>query len=438
VNLSSHDRQLWTLAIPAFGALMAEPLYVLADTAIVGHLGTAPLGGLAVSSSALLTIYGLCFFLAYGTTASVARMMGAGEKQKSMTQAIQSLWLAGILGILLAIFGYSFATPLLRAMGADGELLIQARIYLRVSMYGAPAMLIMMAGVGYLRGLKDTVRPLWIAVGTALLNLILEIILIYGFSMKIGSSAAATVIAQWVGALIYLNLIGQTIRPYHIPIIPNFRVIGQLLKVSWELFIRNLSITSTFLVATAAATRLGNIDVAAHQVAYQAWFMLAMTMDAMAIAAQTLVGNLLGADKAKEAIAVGRRTIIWSVGVGILSGGILAAIHVPLAQVFSDDQAVISLTEFLFIHVALMAPISGIAFALDGILIGAGDQNFLAKTMAGTAMVTIALMLVTRGLNLGIGWLWATIWIFMGLRSLLLGLRFFIGRWQVVGSKAHN
>ena len=438
MNLSSHDRQLWALAIPAFGALMAEPLYILADTAIVGHLGTAPLGGLAVSSSALLTIYGLCFFLAYGTTASVARLMGSGEREKAMTQAIQSLWLAGMLGMLLAVFGYSFATPLLRAMGAGGELLIQARIYLRISLYGAPAMLIMMAGVGYLRGLKDTVRPLWIAVGTALLNLILEIIFIYGFSMEIGSSAAATVIAQWVGALLYLSFIGQATRPYDIPLIPDFRVIGQLLKVSWELFIRNLSITGTFLVATAVATRLGDIDVAAHQVAYQAWFMLAMTMDAMAIAAQTLVGNLLGADKAKEAKVVGQRTIIWSVAIGILSGGILATIHVPLAQVFSGDQAVIALTGFLFMHVALMAPLSGIAFALDGILIGAGDQNFLAKTMAGTAMVTIALMLATRVLNLGIGWLWATIWMFMGLRSLILGLRFFLGRWQIVGNNAHD
>ena len=162
--------------------------------------------------------------------------------------------------------------------------------------------------------------------------------------------------------------------------------------------------------------------------------MLAMAMDAMAIAAQTLVGNLLGGNKAKEAKVVGQRTMIWSAGIGILSGGILAATHVPLAQVFSSDQAVIALSGFLFIHVALMAPLSGIAFALDGILIGAGDQNFLAKTMAGTAVVTIALMLATRGLNLGIGWLWATIWIFMGLRSLLLGLRFFLGRWEVAGS----
>ncbi len=413
---------------------MAEPLYILADTAIVGHLGTAPLGGLAVSSSALLMIYGLCFFLAYGTTASVARLTGAGEKEKAMTQAVQSLWLAALLGICLAVFGYIFATPILRAMGASGELLIQARIYLRVSLYGAPAMLIMMAGVGYLRGLKDTVRPLWIAVGTAALNLVLEIIFIYGFGLNIGASAAATVMAQWVGAFLYLLLIGQAIIPHRVPLGPDFRTITQLLRVAWELFIRNFSLAGTFLVATSVATRIGDTEVAAHQVAYQAWFMLAMAMDAMAIAAQALVGNLLGSGEAEQARRVGQRTIVWSVGIGVIGGGVLAAVHTPLAQLFSNDQSVVALTGFLFMHVALMAPLSGIAFALDGILIGAGDQNFLAKVMTGAAAVTITLMLATRLLDLGIGWLWAAIWIFIVFRSLLLGLRFLRGGWQVVGS----
>lgn len=434
MRLSSHDRQLWALAVPALGALMAEPMYVLADTAIVGHLGTAPLGGLAISSSALLMIYGLCFFLAYGTTAAVARLTGAKEEKQAATQAVQSLWLAVLLGACLAVFGYACATPLLRVIGADGELLIQARIYFRVSMYGAPAMLIMMAGVGYLRGLKDTVRPLWIAVGTAVLNLVLETVLIYGFDMKIGASAAATVVAQWVGALIYLIWIARAVRPHNVSIIPDFKIIRRLLRVARELFIRNFALTGTFLVATSIAARISDVDVAAHQVAYQAWFTLAMAMDAMAIAAQALIGNLLGAGKAKEARKVGQRTIAWSVGIGIVSGGMLAAIHLPLAQVFSDDPSVVHLSGFLFLHVALMAPLSGVAFALDGILIGAGDQKFLAKVMAGVALLTIALMLATRFLDLGIGWLWATIWLFIGLRSILLSLRFLRGRWQVVGS----
>ncbi|HJL64247.1 MAG: MATE family efflux transporter [Acidimicrobiales bacterium] len=434
MRLSSYDRDLWALAVPALGALIAEPLYVLADTAIVGHLGTTPLGGLAISSSALLMIYGLCFFLAYGTTATVARLTGAKEDRKAATQSVQSLWLAAILGICLAIAGYCSASPLLQAMGARGEILIQARIYLRVSMYGVPAMLIMIAGVGYLRGLKDTVRPLWVSVGTAILNLVLESILVYGFGLEIGASAASTVVAQWVGALIYLIWIRHAIQPYKIKLTPNSQILVQLLRISGGLFVRNMALTGTFLIATSVAARVGDIDIAAHQVAFQVWFVLAMTMDAMAIAAQALIGNLLGAGKAQEAHRVGQRTIFWSISIGIISGCVVAICRLPLAEIFSGDTAVVNLSGFLILHVALMAPLSGIAFALDGVLIGAGDQGFIAKAMSVSAVITITLMVLTRIADLGIGWLWGAIWIFMGLRSSLLGFRFMSGRWKILGS----
>ena len=150
--ISSRDKQLLKLAVPALGALLAEPLYVLADTAVVGHLGTSALGGLGVSSSALMLIYGLCFFLAYGTTATIARLTGAKENKEAASQIVQSIWLAIFTGVFLGAIVFFFSDQLLGAMGANGDLLNQARIYLRISMYGAPAMLIMLAGVGYLRG----------------------------------------------------------------------------------------------------------------------------------------------------------------------------------------------------------------------------------------------------------------------------------------------
>ena len=181
------DRELLRLAVPALGALLAEPLYVLADTAVVGHLGTTELGGLAVASAALLFGYGLCIFLAYGTTAAVARLTGAGEVDRAAHQAVQGLWLALALGVVLALLGAAFATPVLRLLGADGETLPQAGTYLRISLLGAPAMLMMLAGVGYLRGVKDTIRPLWVAAGTAVVNLVLEVILIYGFDQAIAN-----------------------------------------------------------------------------------------------------------------------------------------------------------------------------------------------------------------------------------------------------------
>ncbi len=400
----------------------------------MGHFGTIPLGGLAVASAALLLIYGLCFFLAYGTTATVARFTGAGEPLKAANQAIQSLWLAFFLGLGIAVIGSLGSDPLLRALGADGELLDQARIYLKISMFGAPAMLIMLAGVGYLRGIKDTVRPLWVAVGTALLNLCLELILIYGFDKKIGASAASTVISQWVGAATYLFWIWQAIGKFKISLLPKFLALKRLLRDSSELLIRNLSLTASFVVATSMAARLSNVDVAAHEVAFQAWFFLAMAMDAIAIAAQALIGNLLGAGKAKEARLMGRRAIFWSSGIGLFTGSVLVIAHKPFTEIFSADDAVIELASFLVLHVAAMAPLSGVAFALDGILIGAGDQRFLAKAMLFSALISIPLMLIVVGNNLGIGWIWGAIWILMTTRSATLYIRFRGDKWQKLGS----
>ena len=413
--------------------MLAEPLYVIADTAVLGNLGTTELGGLAVASAALLLIYGLCFFLAYGTTATVARLTGAGENQKAAEQAVQSLWLAFLLGILIAIIGYLAADPLLRVLGASDNLLEQARIYLKISMFGAPAMLLSLAGVGYLRGTKNTVRPLWVAITTAILNLFIEILLIYGLGYGIGASAISTVIAQWIGAAVYLFWIWQATQTYKTSFVPNFPLIKNLLKTSGDLFIRNLALTGSFITATSLAARLGEVDVAAHEVAFQAWFFLAMSMDAIAIAAQAMVGNLLGSGDDLEAKRISQRAIFWSAGIGLVLGIALLTLHTPLAGIFSNDGAVIELSSFLFLHVALMAPLAGVAFALDGILIGAGDQRFLAKAMVGSAAISIPLMLFTRLFGLGIGWIWGAIWILMASRSIILLVRFQSGKWKVVG-----
>ena len=344
------------------------------------------------------------------------------------------MWLAFFLGIAIAFLGHFAADPLLKLLGADGELLNQARIYLRISMFGAPAMLIMLAGVGYLRGVKDTVRPLWVAIGTALLNLGLELVLIYGFNKEIGASAASTVVSQWVGALIYLVWIRKAIGGYKVSFKPKFLALIKLLRSSSELLIRNLSLTTSFIVATAMAARLGNVDVAAHEVGFQAWFFLAMSMDAIAIAAQAITGNLLGAGDAHEARLMGRKAIIWSIGIGVFTGSLLAIFHVAFAGIFSEDTAVVELAGFLLLHVAAMAPLSGIAFALDGILIGAGDQRFLAKAMSLSAAISISLMLLSVAFGLGIGWIWGSIWVFMLVRSTTLYIRFRSDKWQKLGS----
>ena len=434
-RLSYDGRELLTLAVPALGALLAEPLYLLADTAVVGSLGTDPLAGLGVASGALLFGYGLCVFLAYGTTAAVARLTGAGEDRRAADQAIQGLWLAAVLGMALAVGGIATTDAIVSGLGATGAVADQAATYLRTSLRGAPAMLLMLAGVGYLRGRKDTIRPLQVAVGTAVLNLGLELVLILGMDRGIGASAAATVVAQWSGAACYLGWIGRDVVRRRASLTPHLGSIGRMLTVSAQLLVRNLSLAGTFLVGTSVATRIGRVDVAAHQVAFQVWMATALTMDAVAIAAQAMVGERLGAGDAVGAVSIGKRVIAWSVGMGLALAVVLVAARESVATVFSDDPAVVALAGFLLVHVALMAPLGGVAFALDGVLIGAGDQRFMARAMAGAAVVSVTAMVAGRLAGQGIGWLWAAIWLFIGLRSILLGLRFASDRWQVVGAE---
>ena len=434
MQLGGTDRELLRLAVPAVGALVAEPLYLLADTAVVGHLGTSPLAGLAVASGVLLFAYGMCIFLAYGTTASVARLTGAGRPELAAAQAVQGLWLAASLGVTLAVLGAWFGQRLLGLLGAEGTVLDQAGTYLRISLLGAPAMLVMLAGVGYLRGRRDTVRPLWVAVGTAALNLILEVVLIYGFGLGIGASAAATVVAQWTGAGCYLVWINSEVRCYEVSLGPDWSALRRLARVSTDLMVRNLSLGGTFLVGTSVAARIGAAPVAAHQVAFHLWMTLALTMDGLAIAAQAMVGTALGAGDGDGARRIGRRTIVWSVGVGITLGLALLLARDSVSGLFSNDPAVVGLVGFLFLHVGLMAPLSGVAFALDGILIGAGDQRFMARAMTASALLATAAMAAGRLADLGIGWLWAAIWVFVAGRSVILGARFRGNHWVVLGA----
>ena len=434
MQLGGTDRELLRLAVPAVGALVAEPLYLLADTAVVGHLGTSPLAGLAVASGVLLFAYGMCIFLAYGTTASVARLTGAGRPELAAAQAVQGLWLAASLGVALAVLGAWFGQRLLGLLGAEGTVLDQAGTYLRISLLGAPAMLVMLAGVGYLRGRRDTVRPLWVAVGTAALNLILEVVLIYGFGLGIGASAAATVVAQWIGAGCYLVWISSEVRCYEVSLGPDWSALRRLALVSTDLMVRNLSLGGTFLVGTSVAARIGAAPVAAHQVAFLMWMTLSLTMDGLAIAAQAMVGTALGAGDGDGARRIGRRTIVWSVGVGITLGLALLLARDSVSGLFSNDPAVVGLVGFLFLHVGLMAPLSGVAFALDGILIGAGDQRFMARAMTASALLATAAMAAGRLADLGIGWLWAAIWVFVAGRSVILGARFRGNHWVVLGA----
>ncbi|WP_370325734.1 MATE family efflux transporter [Euzebya sp.] len=428
-----HDAEILRLAVPALGALVAEPLYILADTAVVGRLGTEALAGLAVASSALLTGFAIFIFLAYGTTSAVARLLGAGREAEAAREAVQALWLAVLIGVVVAVGGLAASGPVVAALGAEGRVAELALTYLRISLLGVPAQLLVFAGTGYLRGLQDTRTPLVVAVGGAVGNLVLELVLIGGFGFGIGASALSTVVAQTASATVFVAIVLRATNRLGAPRRPDPAAIWRAARVGGDLLVRTVALRGALTLGTAVATRIGTVDVAAHEIAFAIWNLLALALDALAIAGQALIGRYLGAERPDLARDAGRRMLELGVGVGVVVAILLAVAGPVLPHVFSTDPEVLALGTFLLWWVAGMQPVNAVAFVLDGLLIGAGDMAFLARAMVGAAVVFGTAAAAVLALDLGIGWLWAAVALLMVARAVPLWLRWRGGRWAVEG-----
>jgi len=431
---SPYDREIGRLALPAFGALVAEPLYRLADTAVVGHLGTEQLAGLTVANAVLATGFAVFIFLAYGTTSTVSRLIGAGEHREAAHQAVQSLWLAAALGAALGATLWVSAGPLATLLGAEGAVREHAMVYLRVSVLGLPFTFVILAGTGYLRGLQDTRTPLFVALGTATFNLVFELVLIYGLDFGIGASALSTVCAEGIAAAVYVSMIRRAVAQHEVRWRPHGASLLGLGRAGGALFVRTAALRGSLTVATAVAARIGTADLAAHQVAFEIWSLLALALDSVAIAGQAMIGRLLGAGDGGGARRAGRRMIEWSIAAGVILAALLVLFRPWLPELFSDDAEVLALSGFLLWWVAGLQPLNGLVFALDGVLIGAGDLAFLARAMVLAFVVFCPAALAVLALDLGIGWLWAAIGLLMATRALALSLRFAGDGWIVLGA----
>jgi MATE family, multidrug efflux pump len=431
---SEWDREILRLAVPAFGALIAEPVYVLSDTAIVGHLGTPQLAGLAVAAAILVTGYSVFIFLAYGTTAAVARLIGAGDQQEATHQAVQGVWLAAAVSVPVTAVGLLLAGPLVRGFGASGPAAGYAETYLRISALGLPAVLVTYAAVGWLRGRQDTRTPLLVAVGSAAVNLALEIVLILGLGYGVGASAASTVLVQWAAAAVYLTGIARQAAVLRVGLRPVGRAVGRLARVGLDLLVRTVALRLALTAATAVAARLGAAQVGAHQIAFELWNTLALALDAIAIAAQALVGRLLGAADAAAARAATRRMVELGLAFGVVVGAVLLALRGVLPHAFSDDPLVLHLASFVLLFAAVLQPVNAVVFVLDGVLMGAGDMRYLAVTMVAAAALFLALAGILVATGAGLGWLWTAIAALMLARLAALTARLRTDTWLVTGA----
>ncbi|MDP1848622.1 MAG: MATE family efflux transporter [Solirubrobacteraceae bacterium] len=434
---SPHDREIRRLAIPALGALAAEPLYLLVDTAIVGHLGTTQLAALAIAATVLTTLVSLCVFLTYGTTAQVARLHGAGDAARAGELAAQSLWLATAIGVVLALVCAALADPLVALFGGGAETARLAERYLRISALGLPFALIALAGQGYLRGIGDLRTPLVIVVIAQVVNAILEVWFVYGLDLGLDGSALGTVIAQagMGAAFAWLLLRTPSASSATRSRRPRRALLAPLVRISGELFVRSAALLVAFATASAVIARIGEPSLAAHQIAMGLFVFLALVLDAIAIAAQVLVGRALGRGDAIAARTVGIRAIAWGLVAGCLFGGVLLALARVLPQAFTDDPAVVERARAIWTMLALLQPAAAVVFALDGILIGAGDTRYLAGSMllAGVC-VYVPIALLALALDWGMTGVWAGLLALVGVRLVTLGWRFAGERWAITGA----
>ena len=431
---SPQDGEILRLAVPAFGALVAEPLFLLADSAIVGRIGTVPLGGLGVASQALTTLVGISIFLAYGTTAAVARQLGAGNTKAAIRQGIDGLWLAALIGAVVLAVGWPLAPAIVGAFGGSGAVTTQAAIYLRISLLGAPSMLAVLAGTGVLRGLQDTRTPLLVAVAANVVNVILNATLVLGLHWGIAGSAWGTAIAQTGTAAVYLVVVGRGARRAGVSFAPDGAGLRAAAFAGASLVVRTIALQAALIITTAIAARQGNAAIAAHQVAFRIWGLLAFALDAIAIAGQAITGRYLGAGDAAGARAATNRMITWGAVYGVIFGLVVLIARPWLPGLFAVTPQVRGLLLGVLIIVAVQQPAAGVVFVLDGVLIGAGDQDYLAVTgLLNLAIFAVAAAaVVTSHGGLIALWLAFSAWLLSRLATLTLRAR--SSRWLITGA----
>ncbi|GAA2834730.1 MATE family efflux transporter [Leucobacter komagatae] len=439
VNRRSIDRRIAALAFPALGALIVEPMLLTLDAIFIGHLGAAPLAGLAIASAILQTAVGLMIFLAYSTTPMVSRRRGAGNIRGAVQAGIDGLWLALGIGIAVGCALWLLSAPLVSAFGADAAASEQALAYLTVSCLGVPAMLLVFAATGLLRGLQDTRTPLYVATIGFSANALLNWWFIYGLGWGIAGSAWGTVIAQWGMVVVYIAVVARHARRAGAGWLPHRDGLSQAGRSGGWLFVRTLGLRAAFLATVFAATSHGTEATAAYQVVFTISSTAAFALDALAIAAQALIGDALGSRNAALARQVVRRTILWGLVAGAAIGAVLALGSPVIGRAFTSDAGVLELLPPALIVLGASLPLGGFVFVLDGVLMGAGDARYLAWTSLvnlavylpvlwlATALVpsgTAALVAITASFMIA----------FMLARATTLGLRAKSGRWIVLGA----
>jgi putative MATE family efflux protein len=423
-------RRVVSLAVPALGVLAAEPLYVLVDTAVVGHLGGLPLAGLALGGALLSVVTSQLTFLSYGTTARGARLFGAGRRTEAVDEGVQATWLACAVGVAVFVVGQLLAAPVTFALSGDHAIAAAATSWLRIALFGAPGVLITMAGNGWMRGVQDTVRPLRYVLAGNVLSAIASPILVYPMRFGLEGSAIANVLAQYIAAALFVRALLKESADRR----PHPAKIRAQLGMGRDLVLRSLAFQVCLMSATTVAAHTSTAAVGAHQIVSQLWTFLSLVLDSLAIAAQSLIGAELGAGSTERARRVGWQITRYSIWFGIALGVLFAAAAGVLPLAFTSDAAVLEQVPNAWWFFVALQPIAGLVFALDGVLLGAGDAAFLrTATLLSAVIGYLPMIWISLAMGWGLVGIWTGLSLFMLLRAIAMVVRMRSGRWAVAG-----
>ncbi len=415
----AHDRLILALGLPALGALAADPLVSLVDTAFVGRLGTSSLAALGIDAA----IFGLAFFafnfLAYGVTPLVAKAIGEGDTERAARVVANGLVAAVGLGVLVTVVLQVAAGPILDLMGASTDVASEALGYLRIRALAAPAVLIITLGHGAFRGHQDTRTPFVITLGFNVVNLVLDPLLIFGAGWGLNGAAVATLIAQWVGAGWFLVLIRRRLG-LRLGGVESGEMLG-LLRVGRDVVIRTAALLATFTFATRVAATIGDAEVAAHQVGMQILIFLALSIDALAIAAQTLIARFVGEGRRSEAWDVSVRLLQLGAVVGAGFFVLLLLTRSTVPGWFTNEPEVLEAIESMWLILAVMQPLAALVYVWDGVVMGAAAFGYLAWAMVLSGVVAIVMLSFVLPFEWGLPGVWWSLGLLNIVRAGTLG-----------------
>lgn len=433
--IDAFTREVTRLALPAFGALVAPSALLLTDTAFIGSLGTEAMAGYAGGAAAFGVATSLGYFLAYASTGTVARRLGAGRRREALIVGIDHIALGLVIGILVGIALWLGADTLVTWIGVAQHARPEAIAWLHGAAFGAPGMMASMAAVGTFRGLQDTRVTFVVTVTQVAVNIALCGGLIFVAHLGTLGAGLALAFAETLGFVAYAAVLLRHARAAGAPLRPShLGALGEAFTAGVPLLWRGFALRTVLMGTTIVAARLGTRELAAFQVSLTVWYVLSNLLDALAIAAQAMVGRRLGASEGDEARAIVRRLMRWSLRYGVVVGLLVIAAAPIVPALFSGDDAVRHLITVALVIVGAHQPLAAIVFLLDGVLIGSGDGRHLAfvLTMAMCTFLPLAWAVVRW--DLGIVGLWCAMIAFLTTRAILMVRRARGGAWAVEGA----